>query len=242
MKASNLDFNVPVEGVSQRYMPMDKLMLAAKSCKLSDPETAAAMLEYACDCSFIPAKLEYARFLRTAASLTMPQQERYEKAERLLLELLNLLDTPDELTAAVALELAQLYEQCLSRPVGALAMYLKGKRYAGSVEGRKLKQLQHKITTTSLDQLGSHCEDSLALGIEFSYMRGCFRPAELFLREAMEKSACVPEKRSVYGRSCLALAEVYDAYRFERPAYATESNALYQKARDLGFPEYMEVP
>lgn len=85
------------------------------------------MIAYAVQSGCVSAKFEYSKFLRSAPKLSMPQAERYHKAETMLMELLNLLDVSARFTANVALELGALYADCLHRPVGALSLYLQAK-------------------------------------------------------------------------------------------------------------------
>lgn len=232
-------FDVPVDGVPERYMTMEELMLAFNSCKVSDPEMARTMVEYACDCGHIPAKLAYASFLRTTPKLTMSQAERYQKAEELLLELYNLLDASASFVATVALELGALYADCLHRPIGALAMYLQGKRLGAHVEERDLQILQRKMEKTDVNHLGANCEDSFHLGRELMLSGSSFRLAELFLREAVDKSDALPEKKALCGVASLALADLYNEHRSESQTYRAEAAKMYTLAEKKGHPEYL---
>lgn len=242
-------FDVPVDGISERSMSMGELLLAFRSCKTNDPETAQTMAEYACDCGSIQAKLEYSNFLRTTPKLNMSQPERYKKAERLLLELLNLLDMPSKFTANVALELGALYADCLHRPVGALSLYLQAKRLGAKVEDYKLKELQRKMEKMDVNHLGSNCVDALRLGRELHRSGGAPKLTELFLREAVDKSAEEMSSgkrgaKNLYGQACLALGDYYDSQISNCPAhewvaYHVERDRMYAAAKANGHPEYL---
>lgn len=242
-------FDVPVDGISERYMSMGELLRAFRSCKTNDPETAQTMAEYACDCGSIQAKLEYSNFLRTTPKLSMSQTERYKKAEQLLLELLNLLDMSGKFTANVALELGALYADCLHRPVGALSLYLQAKRLGATVEDYKLKELQRKMEKMDVNHLGSNCVDALRLGRELHRSGGAPKLTELFLREAVDKaaeemSAGKRGAKNLYGQACLTLGDFYDSQisgcaAHERTAYRVERDRMYSEAKANGHPEYL---
>ena len=248
MKSKRWEFDVPVEGISERYMTMDKLMNAFHSCKKSDPETANEMAAYAVQCGSVIAKFEYSKFLRTTPKLAMSQADRYQKAEKLLLELLNLMDdVPEQFTANVALELGALYADCMHRPVGALSLYLYARRHGATVEEYKLKELQRKMEKMDVNHLGNSCVDSLRLGRELHRSGGAPKLTELFLREAVDKAAEEMSlgkrgAKNLYGQACLALGDfydtkVYDCAAHERPAYRAERDRMYSEAKANGYPE-----
>ena len=242
-------FDVPVNGISERYMSMDELLRAFRSCKNSDPETARTIAEYACDCGSIQAKLEYSNFLRIIPKNANTQTELYKKAELFLLELLNILDMPSKITASVALELGDLYADCLHRPVGALSLYLYAKRLGATVEDYKLKELQGKMEKMDVNHLGSNCVDALRLGRELHRSSGAPKLTELFLREAVDKaaeelSAGKRGAKNLYGQACLALGDFYDSQisscaAHERTAYRVERDRMYSEAKGNGHPEYL---
>lgn len=247
--AKHWAFDVPVEGISERYMTMDELMRAFHSCKNTDPETANEMITYAVQSGCVSAKYEYSKFLRNTPKLMMSQTERYKKAENMLLELLNLLDASDRFTANVALELGALYADCLHRPVGALSLYLCAKRLGATVEDYKLKELQRKMEKMDVNHLGSNCVDALRLGRELHCSGGVPKLAELFLREAVDKaaeemSAGKREAKNLYGQACLALGDFYDSRisncaAHERTTYLVERGRMYSEAKANGHPEYL---
>lgn len=249
MKRKHWAFDVPVEGISERYLTMDELMQAFHSCKNTDPETANEMIVYALQSGCESAKFEYSKFLQNASRLSMPQEERYHKAEVMLLELLNLLDVPTRFTANVALQLGALYADFLHRPVGALSLYLQAKHLGAMVEDYKLMELQKKMKKMDINHLGSNCVDALRLGKELHRSGGAPKLTELFLREAVDKAAeeLAAGKRgskNLYGQACLALGDFYDSQisicaEHERTAYQIERDRMYSEAKVNGHPEYL---
>lgn len=231
-------FDIPVDGVSERHMTMDEIMQAFHACKTSEPEIARAMIEYACESGSLVAKYEYAVFLRTTPTLNMPQNERYQKAEELLVHLLNILDLRDSFTAKVALELGILYAENLHRPVGALAMYLRANRLGAEVEEAQANRVQRKVEKMDVNSLGGNARDSFNLGQELCIAGKTPRLAELFLREAVDKTEGNPKARNLYAQACLALGDFYDTHKYEATTYVAERDKLYAAARANGFPEY----
>lgn len=249
MKNKRWAFDVPVEGIGERYMTMEELIRAFHSCKDSDPETANEIAAYAVMSGSTAAKFEYSRFLRTTPRLTMPQSERYRKAESMLLELLNLIDVHPRFTAKVALELGALYADCLHRPVGALSLYLHAQRLGADVEEYKVKELQRKMEKMDINHLGSNSVDALRLGRELQHSGGAPKLTELFLREAVDKaaeelSAGKRSAKNLYGQACLALGDFYDSKisncaAHERSAYRSERDRMYAEAKASGHSEYL---
>lgn len=239
------NFDVPVSGVSSRYISMEDLIRSFEAHKMQDPETARAMAEYACDSGNLSAKLVYGKFLRTTVNLNMSQAERYEKAEQLLLSLLNLLDIPDWLSASAAMELGTLYAECLNRPVGALAMFLYAKRHGADVSDGMLNQLQRQMRKADINRMGSNSRDSLMLGLELFYANESPRNTEWFLREAADKAeeemrAGDPRAENLYAQACLALGDFYDLHLGESASYSQERDKMYARAKQYGFPIYLE--
>lgn len=241
----NSSYDIPITGKA-RYLTMEEMMDTFYSCKKADPETARIMIEYACDCGSIDAKLAYSTFLRTTPQLTMGQSERYLKAENLLLELISMLDASKSFTAKVALELGALYSECLHRPVGALGMYLYARRLGAHVEECELQKLQRKMEKMDINHLGVNCKDSLKLGQELLLSKEAPRMTELFLREAVDKSrelmltGSAPVE-NIYAQACLCLADFYDCHISESIIYRIERDKMLFEARKHGFPEYLSV-
>ena len=246
---SKWSFDIPVEGICERYMTMDELMKAFYSFQNTDPETANEMIADAVQSGCASAKFEYSKFLRRVPRLSILRADRYNKAEIMLLELLNLLDAPTRFTANVALELGDLYADCLHRPVGALSLYLQAKRLGAMVEDYKLKELQKKMEKMDVNHLGSNCVDALRLGRELHRSSGAPKLTELFLREAVDKaaeelSAGKRGAKNLYGQACLALGDFYDSQisscaAHERTAYRSERDRMYAEAKASGHPEYL---
>ena len=247
MEKEKRKIDVPVAGVVTRYMTMEELMHAFSSCKDTDPETAGRILEYACDCEHIPAKLAYSRFLRSTAKLRLTDAERYQKAERLLRGLLELWGVPDAFTAEVALELGLLYENDLHRYVGALAMFLYAKRLGGEVEERKLERLLTRVGNDPVAQYDGASRDVLWLGRELYYAGRSFHLAAQSLREAVDRSGVAMdagerEARLLHAQACLSLAQLYESHRHESEIYRKESQKMYAEARKFGYPDFLSRP
>ena len=248
MKKNVWSFDIPVSGVSDRTMSVEQLLHAFRAGRKSDPELAFEIGAYAVQSGSITAKLEYSRFLRTAHSLKMPPAERYEKARRILLELLNRLDLPQKIGAQAATELAELYEDCLHRPVGALAWSLYAQRLGVPVDEARMDALLEKLENMDINHLGDNPEDALRLGMELQYQDNAPRMTELFLREAADRawenmSAGKSDAKNLYGQACLALGEFYETQlqrcpAHERKIYRRERDNMYAAARANGFPAY----
>lgn len=227
-------FDVPVDGFQERNMSMGEIMQAYKSCKNSDVSTAQSMLEYACACQYAPAKFELARLLISNPKVDLKQSDRYVRAEQLLTGLANNLDVSDKVMVAVSLELAKLYD-ILNRPVGALAMLLRAKRFnADAVPDKDIELCRRKLSRLDITSYGANANDAYTLGMELVLAKGPFKFAELFLREAVDAG-----KGEMKGRACLALADLYADNPQEGRALRQEAFVLYKKAAEHGYPEYL---
>lgn len=227
-------FDVPVDGFQEKNMSMEEIMRAYKSCKNSDVTTAQSMLEYACDCQYAPAEFELARLLINNPKVELKQTDRYARAEQLLTGLANNLDVSNEAMVAISLEMAKLYD-ILSRPVGNLAMLLRAKRFkTDAVPDKDIELCRRKLSRMDITSFGANAKDAYALGMELVYAKGPFRFAELFLREAVDTA-----KGELKGRACLALADLYADNPQEGQALRQEAFALYKKAAEHGYPEYL---
>ena len=227
-------FDVPVDGFQEKYMSMEEIMRAYKSCKNSDVGTAQARLEYACVCQYTPAKFELARLLINNPKVDLQQSDRYARAEQLLIGIANNLDVSDEVMVAVSLELAKLYD-ILNRPVGTLAMLLRAKRFkTDAVPDKDIELCRRKLSRMDITNYGANAKDAYSLGIELVYAKGPFKFAELFLREAVDAA-----KGELKGRACLALADLYADNPQEGRALRQEASDLYKKAAEHGYPEYL---
>lgn len=235
--------------VKDSYMSIDELMCAFHSCKTSDPLMANDIAIYAIQCGSVTAKFEYSKFLRTTPNPSIPTHERYKKAETILLELLNILETPIQFRVDVALELGTLYSDCLNRPVGALSLYLFAQRLGATVEEYKLKKLQAKIKKMDINHIGSNCVDALRFGYELYCSNKVPNLAEFFLREAVDKAS---EEKSIgkkgsatlYGQACLMLGDFYDSRihtceSHERTTFQVERDRMYAEAKASGYPDYL---
>ena len=227
-------YDVPVDGIQEKYMSMPELMRAYFACKESDVTAAEAMLEYASDCQYAPAKLELARLLMTNYEVSLGQTERYEKAEKLLNELANDLDVSDKLMAELSLEKAKLYD-IQRRPIGTLAMLLRARRFgSNSVPDKDIELCRRKLSRMDINEYGANPNDAYALGIELVYAHGPFKFSEFFLREAVDTAT-----GELRGRACLALADLYSCNPQEGWMLREESFKLYKEAAENGSPEYI---
>lgn len=225
-------YDIPVHGVSEKYLSMKDLMQAYYSCRGNDTTTAQAMLEYGCDCDYPPAKLEMAHLIMTNPAVTLHQRDKYIMAEKLLSELANDLDISNRYAAHVALEMAKLYE-ILNRPVGMLAMLLRARRLGNTqVHDRDLDLCKRRLKRMDIREYGAHPDDAYNLGTELFYADGPFRFTELFLREAVDAAT-----GELKGRSCLALADLYACNPQEGRMLAEEAFKLYREAEKNGFPD-----
>lgn len=227
-------YDVPVNGVHEKFIPMEELMRAYKSCRDNDVDTALAILEYACDCQHVPAKLELARLLINNPKVNLGQSERYEKAEQLLMEFTNELGTSNTLMACVSLELANLYS-ILNRPVGMLAMLLRARRFGSSfVPDKDIELCRRKLSKMDINTYGSNAKDAYSLGMELIYAKGPFKFAEFLLREAVDAA-----EGELKGRACLSLADLYAWNPQEGRLLCEESFKLYKEASKNGCAEYI---
>lgn len=232
-KTTRNPFDLPVDGMHDRYLTMQELMARYASCKgKQDWEGAKAILEYGADCCYLPAKLELARLLRSAPALKMPQNQRFARAESLYRELLCTIDLPERAAASVALELGTLYGDCLNRPVGCLAMLLQAKRHGANVPNKDIELCRHRLNRMDINTFGCNARDAYELGSELCLAGGSTRLAEFFLREAAET-----DDRTLRGMACLALADFYNDHQQTYRTYRGEAARCYRLAADCGFPD-----
>lgn len=235
-------FDIPIESENIEYHSMTQLMETYKTLKAVNPKVAESALVEAYKCGHLPAKFEYAKYLIHTPQLALSQAERYAKAERLLLELINLLDMTNEFVATVAMELARLYSDYLDRPVGALGYWLVAKQNGAKISDDELKRLQKKLARADINQMGVNPYDTYILGTGLLQEGGAFRMTEFFLREAVDQSALNPTMSQIHGSAALALADLYNSHRNESVFYMEESIRLYEEARKYNYPQYIRKP
>lgn len=235
-------FDLAMDDTPAKTRTMDDLMAHFSACRNSDPEEARAALEEACSCGHIPAKMALASYLVHTPNLALSQSVRYARAERLLREMVNLLDVSEAFTARVAVALAHLYSNYMDRPIGALGYLLMAKEHGAYVQEDELKALRKKLTRMDVNHFGGNCQDAYTLGIGLLRAGGAFKMAEFFLREAADQSAQTPSLAELHGRACLALADLYDARRNESDFYLEESRRYYREARRFGHALYIRKP
>lgn len=234
-KKNRHPFDLHVEGVEERYWKMKDLMTCARACiEKKEWMTAKNILEEAVKANHLPAKLELARLLAYTPELGIPRKERYERAERLYQEVLNILELPDSTVAETALGLSGLYGDCLARPVGCLAMLLMAKRHGANVSEREVELVSRKITRMDVNSFGSNRKDAYELGLELAMTGKSTRTAELFLREA-----ALSENPAMAGNAYLALAELYQRDIDRYPEHRKEAARCDTMAAGKGCPEYL---
>lgn len=190
-------------------------------------------LLYGVECSHIPAKLQLARLYKDCTLLGIPQQERYAKSEFHYRGILNLSDLSAKATAAICMELAELYSY-MKRPVAVLGMLLRAKRCGANVPDREVDHARQLLLHLDVNDFGKYPADAYELGLELNLAGGSARLTELLLREATES----PDKR-IRGKAALALADFYNDRRSESSIYASEAARHYRMAAENGYPEYL---
>ena len=227
------EFDVRVDGYSDRVLTMNEIMACYKAYKgAGDYENAKTVLEYGIACAYLPAKLELARFLRNTPQIKMSQAERYQYAERLYREVQNVLDLSEKTYAQIAIELAWLCES-LNRPVGSLGNLLKAKRYGYQVQDKDLELCRRRLMRRDIYSLSGNAQDCLDLGYELS-LAGNFKYSEFFLREAIDSQDGI-----LVGQACLYLADLYAGRSDGNENYRAEAQKCYQEARKKHFPEVL---
>lgn len=184
------------------------------------------------ECGYLPAKLELARLYRDCSVLGIPQHERYMKSEFYFRSIMNLLDISDADTGAICLDLAVLYSYT-KRPVGMVAMLLRGKRYGARIPESDVDQARRLLASLDIHEFGKNARDAYDLAIELSLVGTNARLTEFLLREAAET-----DNQIIRGKACLALAEFYHEHD-ENPVYASEAARYYRLAAESGYPEYL---
>lgn len=230
-------FDIPVDGVSRAYLSMQELMdqyICHK--KQKEWEKAKAVLEYATECSYLPAEIELANLYKTTPELGIPHAERYCEAEHIYHRVLNILDLSAEMTATITLELADLYGNYMKRPIGGLAMLLRAKRLGKNVPDRTLETCRRQIAQMDINDFGKDTMSAFDLASELLLLGTADRFVELLLRECVES-----HKSSLRGRAALSLADFYNDRQTEYATYRKEAERYYRIAHENGFPEYLRI-
>lgn len=182
-KSNQNPFDVPVDGMPDRYLTMPELMACYESFKAGrDYENAKAVLDYGIRSGYLPAKLEMARLLKNTPQLAMTQKERYAQAEKLYREILNVLDLSDRAAGAVSMELAGFYGT-INRPVACLGAMLKARRLVFSVPEKDIALCRRRLNRMDINAFCENPRDCYDLGSELA-LAGAFKFGEWLLRES----------------------------------------------------------
>lgn len=230
-------FDVLVDGTYVHHWSMPEQMdQYVRHKKLKEWEKAKAILEYAAECSYLPAEIELANLYKTTPELNIPHSERYRKAEHIYHKVLNILDLSDGMTAKIALELADLYGNYMKQPIGGLAMLLCAKRLGKTVPERTLETCRRQIAQMDIHDFGKDTWSAFTLASELLLLGTADRFVELLLRECVES-----HNQSLRGRAALSLADFYNDRQAECAAYRKEAEHYYRIACENGFPEYLRA-
>lgn len=229
--------DVLVGGACGHHWSMPELMdQYIRHKKLSEWQKAKEILEYAVECSYLPAEIELANLYKTTPELNIPHAERYRKAEHIYHRVLNVLDLSDDMTAKIALELADLYGNYMKQPIGGLAMLLRAKRLGRAVPERTLETCRRQIAQMDINDFGKDTRSAFDLASELLLLGTADRFVELLLRECVES-----HKPSLRGHAALSLADFYNERQTECGAYRKEAERYYRIACENGFPEYLRA-
>lgn len=230
-------FDVPVNSEKDYYMSMSELMEQyIRHKKLKEWEKAKAVLEYATECGYLPAEIELANLYKTTPEFNIPHSDRYHKAEHIYRRVLNILDLSDDMTAKIALELADLYGNYMKQPIGGLAMLLRAKRLGRAVPERTLETCRRQITQMDINNLGKNAREAFDLASELLLLSEVDRFVELLLRECVET-----DNISLRGIAALSLADFYNDRQAECVTYRKEAERYYRIAGECGYPEYLRT-
>lgn len=225
-------FDIPVDGVDERYMNLALLKKAFDRATISDPETALRIGEEMRKSHYIPGMIAYAHFLYSTVDVSMPRTDRYQTAERILIRLSNYLDISIQMESALAVELAGLYS-VLNRPVACLAALMRAKRLGAEIAEYDIDKCRKKVLSMDVNRMGDNPHDAFDLAFELDLL-GARKLTELFYQLAAET-----DDVRLKGKASLALADFYEKYSHEDRIFCSESRRYYQIAEDCGFPDVM---
>ncbi len=233
MEQQKSPIDIPIDGISEHYLTIGELMQIYKSfADARDYENALDCIMKAVETGNTPAKVECARFLMNTPQLRMKQDERFKKAEKLLLEVENQLDLSRNAEAMIAMQLAGIYEH--SKPVSYLACLLKAKRLGQAIPDKDIEGCRRRLVRMDVNSFGDDPEAAYRLGVELYKAGGPFGFAEMMLREAAEA-----ENQELAGRACLYLADLYAENSSGCQNHRVEARKYYQLAVEKGFPEVL---
>lgn len=233
MQQKRSTFDIPIDGISEHYLTLGELMQTYKSfVAAKDYENALECIMRAVETGNTPAKVECAKFLVSTPQIIMKQEERFKKAEKLLLEVENQLDLSKAAEAGIAMQLAGIYEH--DRPVAYLACLLKAKRLGMAIPERDIEGCRRRLVRMDVNSFGDDPGAAYRLGVELYMAGGAFGFAELMLREAAEA-----EDQGLAGQACLYLADLYAENSADCQNYRIEARKYYRLAAEKGFPEVL---
>lgn len=187
-------------------------------------DEAREVLAAAAESNTFAAKLELARFLRQTPALSMPQKERFAKAEKLYKSCMCQLDLPSVVTAEIAHELALLYS-VENRPLACLGFLLKARRHGAKISDDELEKCKKQLHKIDINSPGN-AQDAFVLGRELYLVGTADAMAEYFLRVAADSNDLIS------GVACLTLADHYDRLSKDNPVYKKEALQYYQLAKE----------
>lgn len=233
MQQKRSPIDIPIDGISEHYLTLGELMQIYKSfVAAKDYENALECIMRAVETGNTPAKVECAKFLVSTPQLGMKQEERFKRAEKLLLEVENQLDLSKAAEAMIAMQLAGIYEH--DRPVAYLACLLKAKRLGMTIPDKDIEGCRRRLVRMDVNSFGDDPEAAYRLGVELYMAGGAFGFAELMLREAAEA-----EDQGLAGRACLYLADLYAENSTGCQTHRAEAEKYYRLAAEKGFPEVL---
>lgn len=222
-------FDIPISGFDESSVSIIQLMKTFIRAANSDPEAALQIGKIIEESGYISGRIAYAHFLWTAAGITIPAKERYQEAERILLEISNHLDISHQIEMELAVELAGVYG-VTGRSVGYWAALLRARRYGASLAACDVERARKMVMATDINQLGDYPEDAYALAVELDAI-GADRLTEFFYQLATESN-----RTAIKGKAALQLAEFYDQHKCLHRNYYDEANKYYAMAEYCGFP------
>ena len=216
----NWSFDIDIGEETQCYS-ISKLLHMADEAKVS--QRYEDCYNYLRRASSTPAgKYKLAKFLLDFPGIGMLQEQRFQEAERLLIEI-------HHNSKKACLELASLYMDRLTRPVAALAYFLKARNLGAEIEPKILERCKGSMRKSDISKTEANIRDCYDLGLAL-YENGYGESASY--ASYFLQIVCDSGIRSDYvGTAALILAELYEDEK-DFPAAAK----FYNLASKLGNP------